>query len=73
MASCAVARTKRAVAKRSLEFWNNEPSYDLKRNSYYLQASVEMSVKKLANFAVGVSKMNNNNMNNKNMDNMNMC
>ena len=69
MASCAVARTKRAVTKRSLEFWNNESSYDLKRNSYYLQASVEMNVKKFANFAVGVSsKMNNNNMNN-----MNMC
>ena len=31
---------------------------------YYLQVSVEASVKKLANFAVGVSKMNNNKINN---------
>ena len=41
------------------------------RGTLSLQASVEVSIKKLANFAVGVSKMNNNmiNMNN----NMNMC
>ena len=33
---------------------------------YYLQVSVEASVKKSANSAVGVSKMNNNNINNMN-------
>ena len=31
----ACSKDKRAITKRSLEFWNNQPTYDLERNIIY--------------------------------------
>ena len=53
MASHDIARTKRTVTKSILACL--QPGEE-----YYLQASVEASIKKVANFAVGASKMKNN-------------